>query len=166
MKVFKFHTDATVEGNGLAGAKFTISKSENGTDPINLIKLTDATKPNTYRVAKADRATTAITEITTETTGKFTIQGLDSDTYYLTETKAPGGYNKLKDAVKITIANDGTVKVGENTTTVTEVQIENKTGTKLPSTGGIGTTVFYVVGGILAVGAAVLLVTKKRMERG
>ena len=169
VKVFKFHTSAT-DGNGLDGAKFTLSKNTDGTNPIKLIKLTDATKPNTYRVAmpKAENQFEdgATAEIITDASGKFTIQGLDSDTYYLTETKAPDGYNKLKDAVKITIANDGKVTVNNGTANVDTVEIENKTGAEMPSTGGIGTTVFYVVGGILAVGAAVLLVTKKRMERG
>ena len=168
VKVFKFHTDATNAGNGLPGAIFTLSRNENGTDPIKLIALTDENNKNTYRVATTTEATTTTTttEITTTDTGKFTIQGLDSGIYYLTETKAPGGYNKLKAAVKITIADDGTVKVNDKNVANNEVLVENKSGTEMPSTGGIGTTVFYVVGGILAVGAAVLLVTKKRMERG
>lgn len=164
VKVFKFHTDATNNNKGLPGAIFTLSKNEQGTTPINLVEVENTTDI-TYRVAKTGE-TGATTEITTTDTGKFTIQGLDSGTYYLTETKAPGGYNKLKAAVKITIANDGTVKVDDKDVTNNEVLVENKTGAEMPSTGGIGTTVFYVVGGILAVGAAVLLVTKKRMERG
>ena len=167
--MFKFHTSAT-DGNGLDGAKFTLSKNTDGTNPIKLIKLTDATKPNTYRVAmpKAENQFEdgASAEITTDATGRFTIQGLDSDTYYLTEKEAPKGYNKLKDPIAITIDNAGNVKLGQTTVENGEVKVENKTGAELPSTGGIGTTVFYVVGGILAVGAAVLLVTKKRMERG
>ena len=169
VKVFKFHTSAT-DGNGLDGAKFTLSKNTDGTNPIKLIKLTDATKPNTYRVAmpKAENQFEdgASAEITTDATGRFTIQGLDSDTYYLTEKEAPKGYNKLKDPIAITIDNAGNVKLGQTTVENGEVKVENKTGAELPSTGGIGTTVFYVVGGILAVCAAVLLVTKKRMERG
>lgn len=165
VKVFKFHRKDATNQIGLEGATFTLSKNSDGTNPINLIKLTDATKPNTYRVAKTGE-TGASAEITTEAPGRFTIQGLDSDTYYLTEKEAPKGYNKLKAAVKITIANDGKVTVNDGATNVDTVEIENKTGAEMPSTGGIGTTVFYVVGGILAVGAAVLLVTKKRMERG
>ena len=161
--VFKFYTDTANAEKGLAGAKFTLNKNDTERTAIKLIQVGEATS-TTYRVAKADE--TGITEITTDTTGKFTIQGLDSDTYYLTETKAPDGYNKLKEPIAITIDDAGNVKLGANTVTNGEVQVENKTGTEMPSTGGIGTTVFYVVGGILAVGAAVLLVTKKRMERG
>lgn len=156
--VFKY----TMKDNaktGLAEVKFVLSKNTQGTDPIQLIALEN----NVYRVAK-DGEESAKAEITTDTTGKFTIQGLDSDTYYLVETETPGGYNKLKEPVKIVISNAGEVTVKE--TVVTEVEILNQSGTILPSTGGMGTTIFYVLGGILAVGAAVLLVTKKRMERG
>lgn len=161
VKVFKYYQkDATQQG--LAGATFTL-KRNNETDAIKLMKVGN-TASTTYRVAKTGE--TAITEITTDTTGRFTIQGLDSDTYYLTEKEAPKGYNKLKDPIKIVIDENGNVKVNNATTPVTEVGVENKTGAEMPSTGGIGTTVFYVVGGILAIGAAVLLVTKKRMERG
>lgn len=114
--------------------------------------------------------------------GKFSFTGLDAeDTYYLFETKAPAGYNILTKplTVKITAtyAEDGktitalTAVVGDasditgtpdNGTVGTE--IENNAGATLPETGGIGTTIFYVVGGLLTVGAVVLLVTKKRMS--
>ena len=163
LKVFKFHQKN--DKTGLAGATFTLNRKNNGTEAINLVKLTGAGNENTYRVAKTGE-TGATAEIITDTSGKFTIQGLDSDTYYLTEKEAPKGYNKLKDPIAITIDNAGNVKLGQTTVENGEVQVENKTGAEMPSTGGIGTTVFYVVGGILAVGAAVLLVTKKRMERG
>lgn len=108
--------------------------------------------------------------------GKISIKGLDTDTYLLRETKGLPGYNLLVDDIEITIGNNGEVKIKEGNALnpaaqdaasgVYTIKVENKSGTLMPSTGGIGTTVFYVVGGILAVGAAVLLVTKKRMERG
>lgn len=164
VKVFKFHKKSETVNTPLSGATFKLSKDEPGTTPINLVKV-DNVADITYRVAKAD-ANGAVTEITTDATGRFTIQGLDSDTYYLTEKEAPKGYNKLNKPIQIEIDNNGVVKVGGTAITGIEVGVENKTGAEMPSTGGIGTTVFYVVGGILAVGAAVLLVTKKRMERG
>ncbi len=146
--------------NKLAGATFTLSKKNDGADPIKFVKVSD----NVYRVAK-ENETGAITEITTDATGKFTLQGLDSDTYYLTETKAPDGYNKLAGPVTVTISDDGKVnKTAENTEGVTAVKVENNAGSELPSTGGMGTTLFYTIGGILMLAAVVLLVTKKRMS--
>jgi len=162
VKVFKYAEKEGAE-KGLEGAVFTLSKNENGTTPIELVAV--AGEDNVYRVAK-EAETGTITQIITTDSGEFTIQGLDSGTYWLYEKKAPAGYNELKKPVKIVIGDDGTVKVNEETAPVDKVKVENNTGTILPSTGGMGTTIFYVLGGILAVGAAVLLVTKKRMERG
>jgi len=160
INVFKFYQKDN-QKLGRAGAKFTLSKNENGLPAISLIKVEN----NVYRLAK-EGETGTVTEIITDDTGRFTIKGLDSDTYYLTETEAPQGFNKLAGPVKVVISKDGKVNVTEeNPNGVTEIKIENKSGTELPSTGGVGTTVFYVLGGILAVGAAVLLVTKKRMEQ-
>lgn len=86
-------------------------------------------------------------------TGTIVIKGLDSDTYALIETAAPDGYNLLKDPVSVQISSDNY-----------SVDVANHTGTELPETGGIGTTLFYVVGGALVLGAAVLLITKKRVH--
>lgn len=102
--------------------------------------------------------------------GKFVIVGLDADTYYLEETKAPDGYNRLKEPVNVVItANIASGKTVTATITYNEtatgtVRIENQTGVELPSTGGIGTTVFYVIGGLLMGVAVVLLVTRKKMS--
>ena len=115
--------------------------------------------------------------------GEVTIQGLDSGTYYLKETAAPSGYNKLSGVIEVVIAqadnnaettNDGKVtytyqKDDGTTVSVNEddggtVTVVNNKGTLLPSTGGAGTTLFYILGGILVVGAGVLLITKKRMS--
>lgn len=106
-----------------------------------------------------------VTEITTGDTGKFTIQGLDAGTYYLTETQQPAGYNKLKDPIKIKIDEAGVIKVvTDKEDEVTEVKVLNKTGSILPSTGGMGTTLFYIFGAILVIGSGVVLITKKRMK--
>lgn len=103
------------------------------------------------------------TELTTNESGKIEIDGLDKDTYYLRETAAPAGYNKLKDDVKVVITGATSEGVSLTYSTLTK-EVENKSGTELPSTGGMGTTLLYVVGGVLFVGAAVLLITKRRMN--
>lgn len=104
--------------------------------------------------------------LTTGNDGKIILNGLDSDTYYLRETEGLPGYNKLANDVEVQVEATVTENATSMSYTRKIIKVENKSGTEMPSTGGIGTTVFYVVGGILAVGAAVLLVTKKRMERG
>ncbi len=121
------------------------------------------------------------TPLTSDKEGKIAISRLDADTYYLEETKAPTGYNPLTSPIEIKIEHStmnetsasatitykqqGTEDSATNiTSTENRVEVENKTGTTLRSTGGMGTTLFYVVGGGLMVAAIVLLVTKKRME--
>lgn len=157
--VFKYTMNGETE-KALAGATFTLSKNADGFNPIALVSEGN----NVYRVAKTNETDT-VTEITTDATGKFTIKGLDADTYYLTETAAPAGYNKLAAPVTIVIGKNGVVNgTTEAPQGVDEVKVLNQSGTELPSTGGIGTTIFYIVGGVLVVGAVVLLVTKKRMN--
>ena len=157
--VFKYTRNGETE-TALAGAKFTLSKNADGSTPIALVSEGN----NVYRVAKTGETGT-ITEITTDTTGKFTIKGLDADTYYLTETAAPAGYNKLAGPVTIVIGENGVVNgTTEAPQGVNEVKVLNQSGAELPSTGGIGTTIFYILGGLLVAGAVVLLVTKRRMN--
>lgn len=167
LPVFKYTTKNNTE-TGLEGAKFTLSKDEKGTNLIKLVSVSNNdTNGDIYRVAKENEATgiAKITEITTTKSGKFTIKGLDADTYYLTETQQPAGYNKLKDPVKVVIAESGNITVGEDTTTsVTEVKVLNNTGTILPSTGGNGTSLIYFLGAVLALVSGVVLITKQRMK--
>lgn len=106
----------------------------------------------------------ANTVLTTNDKGKINISGLDSDTYYLREIKAPAGYNTLKQDVKVVITGVTKGEDSELTYKTFLAEIENLSGTVLPSTGGMGTTIFYVLGSVLVLGAVVLLVTKKRMS--
>ena len=108
----------------------------------------------------ATEATASGVTITSNNTGALVLNGLDAGTYYLEETKAPDGYNKLITPVTVTISKEGVVSPAENGI----VYVSNNAGATLPSTGGMGTTLFYVIGGGLMVAAVVLLVTKKRME--
>lgn len=157
--VWEFGVNKIIAGttNPLAGAKFTLSKSEDGSNPLT---FTQAETVYTY-----DEEGT-VTEFETTETGNISIKGLDADTYYLTETAAPAGYNMLTAPIKVVIDHDGNVFFddAEEADTDKIVEVENNTGTELPETGGMGTTILYIIGGLLAVGAIVLLVSKKRMS--
>ena len=106
---------------------------------------------------------TAATPKITDDKGAAGFDGLANGTYYLEETEAPEGYNKLDHVIEVDVNSKDAEVANTDSLTVTE-PVENKSGSLLPSTGGIGTTIFYVVGGILVVAAAVLLVTRKRMS--
>lgn len=162
MHVFKFYKDKknSDKETGLADAVFTLSKKSDGTEPIKLTKTNE--NSNIYKVNNNG----TITDITTPGDGKFTIQGLGAGTYYLTEIKQPDGYNKLAKSVKVEIDVNGAITVdGKLITGVDKlVKVENKTGTVLPSTGGTGTTMIYLVGAVLVLGSGVVLVTKRRVK--
>ena len=153
------------DGTLLAGAKFKLYADQDCTNEIKLV----ADETNVYRVATTGE--TGVPYIETNANRALTIKGLKGTTaYYLKEIEAPKGYNELENAFAFTIA-DANVSSNLGTTgnkwvegNSTGIHIINNAGTTLPSTGGMGTTVFYVVGGGLMAVAAVLLVTKKRME--
>lgn len=159
------YANSVGENNKLPGAEFTLTK-----------KLKDGTT-NDIAVVKSKGGV------------QFTFKGLDDGQYILTETKTPEGYNTIAPIEFTVTANheiswdgagnrsdlltsfSGTAASGEITFTTDKgtgaltTDVINKSGTTLPSTGGMGTTVFYVVGGGLMAVAVVLLVTKKRMEK-
>ena len=149
--------DSTDQTKTLAGATFEFYKDADHKEKISLV-ATDT--EGVYRLAdsadSADSETTVVTSVTTGESGTITVKGLGNGTYYVVETKAPDGYNKLTTHQSLSI--DGANLSGDAT-----VSVVNKRGTELPSTGGMGTTLFYVVGGLLVVGAAVTMVVKKRM---
>ena len=167
MNIVKYTMEQGTEKK-LAGATFQLSRDEAGAQVIKLVKVDDTT----YRLALPTETDTAVDTITTGETGELVINGLADGTYYLTETKAPKGYNLLREPVNVTIGHKDangklteTSFVGNQTEMDTSglVKVENNAGAELPSTGGIGTTVFYVLGSAMALGAVILLVTKKRM---
>lgn len=164
--VYKFTKGTTDPKVALQGVTFTLRENADDTAPIALVKTGDAAAndPNSadvYRHATADDVNT-VTEVVTPATGRFTIQGLKAGTYYLTETATVTGYNKLTAPVTVVIDENGKVTVGG--TEKQTVEIENKTGSLLPSTGGRGTMAFYIVGALLVLGSGVVLITKKRMR--
>ena len=140
----------------------------------------DSTTQKYEKVTVVDK-TTVPTEINAtgyvDANGVLTFEGLGEGEYAITELIAPQGYNLLKDPIKLVISANATFDSCEWTVTADGVElsagtdflyaltVENSSGTELPSTGGIGTTLFYIVGSLLAVGAVILLVTKKRMGK-
>lgn len=137
--------------NQLEGAKFKLL-DKNGKE-IKVV-LVDVTK-NIYRVAVGNEEGVLIV------VGKATIEGLDADEYQLEEVEAPVGYNKLTSTVKFTI----TGKNGNNTYERVSNEVINYTGSQLPETGGMGTTLFLTFGSILVIGFGLLLVTKLRVYK-
>ncbi len=163
LPIYKYTKGENNAQTPLAGAEFVLYKTVDGK---NMYAQVVNGKPTGWTETKANAAT-----LTSGTDGKVRVEGLDADTYYLEETKAPAGYNKLSAPVTVvishTVSADGktmtnTIEQGE--ATITQVEIENKTGTELPSTGGMGTTLFYALGSVLVIGAGVLLVTRRRMS--
>lgn len=168
MNVFKFYKDKKNldKETGLAGATFKLTKNSQDAENIGFVKVSnESAVEDVYRVAKTGDAGT-VTTITSPNSGKFTIQGLGAGTYYLTEIKQPDGYNKLAKSVKVEMDVNGAITVdGKLITGVDKlVKVENKTGTVLPSTGGTGTTMIYLVGAVLVLGSGVVLVTKRRVK--
>ena len=192
--VFTYELDVTkVDGQDadkkLANAEFVLLNK----DKTKVAKVTNGKLVEWANVPAAGEDGTitypAGTTLTSGADGKFVIAGLDAGSYYLRETKAPAGYNLLKNDISVTIT--ATLDKTENNPALTELKLSvkddktgaeatenngsvdtgivatnvvNKSGTELPSTGGIGTTIFYVLGSILVIGAVVLLIAKKRMS--
>lgn len=140
-----YKTDADTD-EFLAGAGFKLYDALTGGNQITL----DKDDAGYYVSADADE------EIMIESATGANIRGLAPGTYYLEETTVPDGYNKLAARVSFTVTKDATA--------VAEITVENESGVELPSTGGIGTTIFYVLGSALVLGAGVLFISKKRLN--
>ena len=181
--------DTTTE---LAGAEFVLARSHStGTETHHEYAVVDSNGKISqwvHHYAADDCAAGAHDDLdealgsvlTTDADGAIRVEGLDPGRYDLIEIKAPDGYNPLAENVEIAVSitvnentdkissmtgntNQGDIRFNADTATVT-VTITNFKGDVLPSTGGMGTTVFYLVGGLMAATAVVLLVTKKRMN--
>ncbi len=145
--------DGTDKTTVLTGAEFKLYTASTGGDEIKVVLIEEASSTNgqinTYRVAKEGETGVAIKA------GTARIEGLDNTTYYFEETAAPTSYNKLTERKAAAVT--------ETTSTATvDLKIENNKGTQLPSTGGIGTTIFHVAGAALVLGAGIILISKKR----
>lgn len=160
--------DGTANEDGthtlLNGAKFKLYETKTSDTALRFVKNADGS----YRVALDTENGENVTD-TIVVNGKVHISGLDKVNYWLDETLAPDGYNKLTERQEVKLSNgsqNATLETGATTWAEGNggVVVENNAGTVLPGTGGMGTTLFYVIGGGLMVAAVVLLVTKKRME--
>lgn len=169
------------------------TKDTEGKDATVTIKATAELDDNSNAIPGVYKYNPSGTDkFETNDQGILIIKGVDDGTYTITEEVAPNGYNKLTQTLNVTaeLTNAGTYTTtytyfydkdgnlvdveekpaegSEETYTfsanVTPIVVQNKAGVELPSTGGIGTTIFYIVGGVLLVGAAILLITKKRMS--
>lgn len=156
----KYRDDDT-PGNELAGAGFRLYSNEacHDEDEIKLKMNDDGTYSRDFSTEGKG------VEMISGQDGQFNVKGLDAGTYYLKETTPPSGYSACanKEIVISATHNGNHVELDSSKLSTTIINKKDG-GITLPSTGGIGTTIFYVVGGGLMVAAIVLLVTKKRME--
>lgn len=180
---YTFEAEKVDEKNQpLAGAKFNLKL---GNNVIKLIEITNTTAlngngiliaPNTRYFRPAKTGETGGVDIieTVDGKNKFMFIGLDdTKEYQLEETEAPNNYTKAKDSAALVISAEYNT-TGEAVSAISRTvdgnsaniaTIENKKGTALPGTGGIGTTIFYVGGGAMVAVAGIFLITKKRMGK-
>lgn len=157
MKVLKY-TETTT--NTLNGAKFKLYTQQTDGEALKFTKKDDQNYILTKEATGQD-------EIETIQEGTFTLKGLKPGvTYYLEETEAPKGYNKLTSRIKVELQDYGMVIVNGNNTgrPLSQVEVANKSGSLLPSTGGMGTTLIYLIGGALVLGSGFVLANKKRAK--
>lgn len=152
--VYKYTGDNTP----LPGAKFILSTDENFQDDAKTLKFTKNSE-NKYRYD----STGGKTELVSLDDGHINIQGIKAGTYYLKEIEAPKGYNLLKTIQKITISENGSIELNDILNDG-DVKVQNKKGSLLPSTGGMGTTLIYLIGGALVLGSGFVLANKKRAK--
>lgn len=171
VRTIDFQINKFAEGKKhLEGATFKIYDDSTGG---NEIKVTKDEATNTYHVNPKETNDVSITSVDNE---NVTIKGLRPGTYYIEETTAPTGYNKIQDRMKLVIAEDtssnpatkikynATVEGVGNDLPDNIVKIENQKGAELPETGGMGRTLIYTIGGVLFFGALVLLIARKRTK--
>lgn len=194
-ELFKYTTENGVK-KPLAGAEFTITRAGE-TEPLafypskayaGVYYLANEENWNSEHVDHSDdskKESMKVTTLVTPNDGMIIIRGLAGGEYTVTETKAPGGYNKLTASIKMPLEQGGNPTAGVNVTDVNKTlaadgsplttpaafqnvhvkEIENNKGTVLPETGGIGTTLFITLGALAVIGTGLFLVTNKRISK-
>ncbi len=166
--VFEFEILKTDDsGTPLEGAQFTLQKNSNSSgEYASFTTGNDGEYVFSKWVGEKDDTTTLVSD----STGKIVVQGMDAGEYTLTEVAAPDGYNLLTSPITVEISytySDGiwsyTLNKSGDTASEHKITVVNNTGKILPNTGGIGTTIFYIVGGVIIIVAVVLLVTRRRV---
>lgn len=166
--VYKFELAGGAR-QGLAGAKFQfLTKSDTHETVHTFDYLGKVGGVDTYKYNPSGR----VTEFTTDETGLFKIVGIDSGEFWLRETEAPAGYNKITYDVEVDLMITGAYADASTKLVCTvknakdgNIEIQNSTGVVLPSTGGEGTIIFVAVGMTLVLAMGVLLVVRKRMTK-
>ena len=152
----------------LDGATFKMYDAATGGTEYQLVMVGTATAPATttgvYMIKSREVTGTAVEKLI-PLNGKLTIKGLENGSYYFEEVDVPTGYNGLTERAVLTIENaNNSATINSDTYASGGVEVVNQSGAELPSTGGIGTTIFYIIGAILVLGAGILLVTRRRMN--
>lgn len=167
MPVFKYTKLDDTSKKGLGGVEFKLSTDKEGNNLLSFKKESsevDASGKSIDVYTLVSSSTTGSTQvIKTPDSGYFKLNGLHGE-YYLTETKALPGYNKLDKAIKVKVGDGGTINVGEGFNPQPTVEVLNNKGSLLPSTGGMGTTLIYLIGGALVLGSGIVLANKKRAK--
>lgn len=161
----------------LAGATFRLYKNEEDAKAANdnAIKVTEGTPEGSYTVAEDQNVEENMDMVTAgSAVGEgynLHLNGLAAGTYWLVETDAPAGYNKLTAPIKVTITKSGNTDVNNWTLTKGEdveqdkiIDVENSTGTILPETGGMGTVLFTVVAVVMILGVALSFIRSRKIE--
>ncbi len=142
-----------------AGTAASGTPGEDGYVPATAGSVSWVTVTN--QTAAALAADTTITVVTTNASGEAEFDGLENGTYELIEVEAPAGYNLVTTPTTVTIAGSDS---DLSTLTVT-AEVENNSGAQLPSTGGIGTTIFYIAGIVMVLGAAAIVIARRKAEQ-
>lgn len=167
MPVFKYTSETDTTEKGLGDVEFKLSKDKNGENSLSFLKGNSKTDDsgNTIDVyTLVSENTEGSTQvIKTSKSGYFTLNGLHGD-YYLTETKALPGYNSLDKPIRVKVGDGGLINVDSETKSSLIVKVLNNKGSLLPSTGGMGTTLIYLIGAALVLGSGIVLANKKRAK--